>query len=54
MGIKEEKLLTLREHRIGGVLKALPGMVAHAYNPGYSGGRDQEDCVSKPAQANSL
>jgi hypothetical protein len=24
-----------------------------AYNPGYSGGRDQEDLGSKPAQANS-
>jgi hypothetical protein len=23
--------------------------VAHACNPGYSGGRDQEDCNSKPA-----
>jgi hypothetical protein len=29
-------------------------LVAHAYNPSYSGGRDQEDCSSKPAQANSL
>jgi hypothetical protein len=28
--------------------------VAHAYNPSYSGGRDQEDCGSTPAQANSL
>jgi hypothetical protein len=28
--------------------------VAHAYNPSYSGGRDQEDRGSKPAQANSL
>jgi hypothetical protein len=24
-----------------------------AYNPSYSGGRDQEDCSLKPAQANS-
>jgi hypothetical protein len=24
--------------------------VAHAYNPSYSGGRDQEDCGSKPGQ----
>jgi hypothetical protein len=24
-------------------------LVAHAYNPSYSGGRDQEDCGSKPA-----
>jgi hypothetical protein len=28
--------------------------VAHACNPLNSGGRDQEDCSSKPAQANSL
>jgi hypothetical protein len=28
--------------------------VAHACNPGYSEGRDQEDGSSKPAQANSL
>jgi hypothetical protein len=28
--------------------------VAHACNPSYSGGRDWEDCVSKPAPANTL
>jgi hypothetical protein len=28
-------------------------LVVHAYNPSYSGGRDQEDLGSKPAQANS-
>jgi hypothetical protein len=28
--------------------------VAHACNPSYSGGRDQDDCDSKPAWANSL
>jgi hypothetical protein len=28
-------------------------LVAYSYNPSYSGGRDQEDCGSKPAQANS-
>jgi hypothetical protein len=28
--------------------------VAHAYNPSYSGGRDQDDLGLKPAQANSL
>jgi hypothetical protein len=28
--------------------------VAHTCNCSYSGGRDQEDCGSKPAQANSL
>jgi hypothetical protein len=27
--------------------------VAHAYNPSYSGGRDQEDHGSKPDQTNS-
>jgi hypothetical protein len=27
--------------------------VAHAYNPSYSGGRDQEDHGSKPAWANN-
>jgi hypothetical protein len=27
--------------------------VAHACNPSYSGGRDQEDHGLKPAQANS-
>jgi hypothetical protein len=27
--------------------------VAHACNPSYSGGRDQEDCGSKPAHAHS-
>jgi hypothetical protein len=29
-------------------------MVAHACNPSYSGGRDQEDHSLKPSQANSL
>jgi hypothetical protein len=28
--------------------------VAHAYNPSYLEGRDQEDLGSRPAQANSL
>jgi hypothetical protein len=27
-------------------------LVAHAYNPSYSGGRDQEDQGSEPAKAN--
>jgi hypothetical protein len=31
----------------------MPRAVAHACNPSYSGGRDQEDRSSKPAQANS-
>jgi hypothetical protein len=29
-------------------------LVAHACNPSYSGGRNQEDCSSKPAWENSL
>jgi hypothetical protein len=28
--------------------------VAHACNPSYSGGRDQEDLGLRPVQANSL
>jgi hypothetical protein len=28
--------------------------MAHACNSSYSGGRDKEDCSSKPAQAKSL
>jgi hypothetical protein len=28
-------------------------LVTHAHNPSYLGGRDQEDCGSKPAWANS-
>jgi hypothetical protein len=27
--------------------------LAHACNPSYSGGRDQEECSSKPAQAST-
>jgi hypothetical protein len=27
--------------------------VAHAYNPSYSGGRNEDDCGSKPAPVNS-
>jgi hypothetical protein len=29
-------------------------LVAHVYNPSYSGGRDQKDCFSKPAKVNSF
>jgi hypothetical protein len=29
-------------------------LVAHTYNPSYSGGRDQEDHGSKPTWANSF
>jgi hypothetical protein len=34
-------------------LPTLARLVAHACNPSYSGGRDQKDHGSKPAQANS-
>jgi hypothetical protein len=27
--------------------------VTHTYNTGYLGGREQEDCLSRPAKANS-
>jgi hypothetical protein len=30
------------------------GMMAYTCNLSYLGGRDQEDCSSKPAQAKSL
>jgi hypothetical protein len=29
-------------------------LVVHAYNPSYSGGKDQKDRSSKPARASSL
>jgi hypothetical protein len=35
-------------------IKVSRAPVAHAYNPSYSGGRDQEDLGLKPARANSL
>jgi hypothetical protein len=35
-------------------LRKSQALVAHACNPSYSGGRDQEDHSSKLAQANSL
>jgi hypothetical protein len=34
-------------------LKTMLSRVAHACNPSYSAGRDQEDHSSKPAKANS-
>jgi hypothetical protein len=35
------------------VMKKTWMLVAHTYNPSYSGGRDQEDLGSKPVQGNS-
>jgi hypothetical protein len=34
-------------------LYSCPALLTHAYDPSYSGCRDQEDCGSKPTQANS-
>jgi hypothetical protein len=42
-----------KETFVDGPSKSGEGMVAHTYNPSYPGGRDQEDCSSKLAQANS-
>jgi hypothetical protein len=35
------------------MLRVSWALVAHAYNPRYSGGRDQEDLDWEPAQTNS-
>jgi hypothetical protein len=32
----------------------MPATVAHSCNPSYPGSTDQEDCGSRPAQAESL
>jgi hypothetical protein len=40
-------------HRIFKNRKPSQVLVTHAYNPSYSGGRDQEDHSSRLAQANS-
>jgi hypothetical protein len=34
-------------------IESSQALVVHTCNPSYSGGRDQEDHSSKPAQANS-
>jgi hypothetical protein len=43
----------IKQDPISKINNASQAPVAHACNPSYSGGRDQEDCSSKPAQANS-
>jgi hypothetical protein len=45
MKIRIIKIKNKREDKLGAA--------AHACNPSYSGGRDQEDQGLKPAQANS-
>jgi hypothetical protein len=42
--------LTKKKHKKGKKREATPGTAVHACNPRYSGGRDQEDHGSKPAQ----
>jgi hypothetical protein len=36
-------------HSLNQQIFAQWALVAHAYNPSYSGGRDQENCGSQPA-----
>jgi hypothetical protein len=48
VALEFELILTLCKRKI---THRVP--VAHACNPSYSGGRDKEDCGSKPAQVNS-
>jgi hypothetical protein len=45
---------TKKQHQQKKVWYSAGCSVVHACNPSYSGGRDQEDHGSKPAQANSL
>jgi hypothetical protein len=53
-GTKGEKGKGAQRHRRGCMSKIfLPATMAHTCNPSYSGGRDQEDCGSKPAWAKS-
>jgi hypothetical protein len=33
---------------------SVPGIVVHAWNLSYSGGRDQKDCSLRPSQAKKL
>jgi hypothetical protein len=51
---QKTKRKTIRTKILKIKLKKSQMLVAHAYNPSYSGGRDQEDHDSKPALANSL
>jgi hypothetical protein len=48
------KQFSKKRNTNGQYIKKCPAPVAHAYNPSYSRGRDQEDRGSKPAQENSL
>jgi hypothetical protein len=45
--------MTTAEHITTNSYQHSQAPVAHACNPSYSGGRDQEDLGSKPAQENS-
>jgi hypothetical protein len=46
-------VLDIEKHKPKLKTKIGQAVVDHACNPSYSGGRDQEDHGSKPAQANS-
>jgi hypothetical protein len=50
--ISNKSSSSIRETQIKTTLRL--GVMIHACNCSYSGGRDQEDYGSKPAQANSL
>jgi hypothetical protein len=50
---------SITSNEIEAAIKSLPktcrqALVAHVYNPSYSGGRDQEDHGLRSAQANCL
>jgi hypothetical protein len=52
MSLKKDKTL-IKKFNLSKKKKWSQVLVAHACNPSYSGGKDQEDCGSKPAWANS-
>jgi hypothetical protein len=51
VSVKRYKQEKIRSPESGESYKARWVLVAHAYNPSYSGGRDQQNRVSKPVQA---
>jgi hypothetical protein len=51
--IRDNRLLRQQNSWDSKLSKRCQVPVAHTCNPSYSGGRDQEDCSLKPAQANT-
>jgi hypothetical protein len=49
----QKKLSQVTNYYLKSFINVSQAPGAHAYNPSYSGGRDQEDCGLKSAQANS-